>query len=57
MTFILTVLSPTDMFPDSLYKKYVLPYSLKALGPSLIWLKIQISLFLPEIKLLKDARG
>jgi signal transduction histidine kinase len=56
ITFILTVLSPTDIFPDSLYRKYVLPFALKALGPSLIWLKIQISLFLPENKLLKNVK-
>jgi hypothetical protein len=56
LTFILTVLSPTDMFPDSIYKKYVLPYSLKALGPSLIWLKIQISLCFPENKLVENVK-
>ncbi len=50
MTFILTILSPTDIFPDSLYQRYVYPFALKALGPSLIWLKIQYSLFLKEMK-------
>lgn len=55
VTFILSVLSPTDIFPDILYRKYVLPFALKALGPSLIWLKIQIHLFLPENKLPENA--
>lgn len=50
-TFILTVMSPSDLFPDSLYKKYVLPFALKALGPSFIWMKIQITLFWPSSKL------
>ena len=50
LTFVFTVLSPTDIFPDYVYRKFVLPYSLKALGPSLIWLKIQMSLFLPAKK-------
>jgi hypothetical protein len=48
ITFILTVLSPTDIFPSVLYKKFIVPYSLKALGPSLIWFRIQLSLMLPE---------
>ncbi len=48
ITFILTVLSPSDLFPDFIRKKYVIPYCLKALGPSLVWIKIQIFLFLPQ---------
>jgi hypothetical protein len=56
ITFILTVLSPTDIFPDFLYKKYVFPFALKALGPSLVWMKIQISLYLPDYKLLKNGK-
>jgi hypothetical protein len=50
ITFILTVLSPTDIFPPVLYRKFIVPYSLKALGPSLIWLRIQLSLLFPEKK-------
>jgi hypothetical protein len=57
LTFIFTVLSPTDIFPDFLFKKFVSPFALKALGPSLIWLKIQISLYFPENKLLKNVQG
>lgn len=48
ITFILTVMSPSDLFPHYLNKHYVIPYCLKALGPSLIWLKIQYSIFFPE---------
>jgi hypothetical protein len=57
LTFILTVLSPTDIFPDTLFRKYVHPYALKALGPSLIWLKMQVSFYLPEKILPENVRG
>ena len=43
-TFILTVLSPSDLFPVYLRKNFVIPYSLKVLGPMLIFIKIQILL-------------
>jgi hypothetical protein len=56
LTFILTVLSSTDIFPDFLYRKFVFPFALKALGPSLIWLKIQFSLYFPENNILKYAQ-
>ena len=50
ITFILSVLSPTDIF-DILIPKFkeevIQRYALKALGPSLIWIYIQISIFLP----------
>jgi hypothetical protein len=55
ITFILTILSPTDIFPDYLRREFVYPFALKALGPSLIWLKIQIFLFVPDIRLMKNA--
>ena len=57
ITFLLTVLSPTDIFPDILYKKYVLPFALKALGPSLIFLRIQFSLYSPQSNLQKNDQG
>ncbi|MFQ5584422.1 MAG: glycosyltransferase family 87 protein, partial [Calditrichia bacterium] len=44
-TFILTCLSPTDLFPRFLRDNFVLPFELKALGPILIWFKIQYTLF------------
>lgn len=37
---ILTSFSPSDLFPQSINKNYVLPYALKALPCFLIWLKI-----------------
>jgi carbon starvation protein CstA len=55
ITFILSVLSPTDIFPDYLREKFVKPYALKALGPSLILIYIQISFFFPQ-KQVPDAR-
>lgn len=56
ITFILTVLSPSDLFPAYLRRTFVLPYCLKALGPSLVWLKIQFTIFLPQ-KQLKIVHG
>lgn len=38
--FILTSLSPTDIFPCYIRKTYVIPYALKALPCVLIWFKI-----------------
>lgn len=38
--FLLTSLSPTDLFPMFLKKEYIVPYALKALPCTLIWLKI-----------------
>ena len=42
--FILTVLSPTDLFPKYLRNTFVIPYCLKALPCVLVWLKIQFKL-------------
>jgi len=56
LTFILSVLSPTDIFPDYLKEKFVKPYALKALGPSLIWIYIQISFFMPKKQLSNESR-
>jgi hypothetical protein len=44
--FILTVMSPSDLFPKYIRETYVLPYSLKALPCVLIWIKIQFNLIL-----------
>ena len=38
--FVLTILSPTDLFPRALREAFVVPYVLKALPCILIWLKI-----------------
>lgn len=38
--FVLTSLSPSDLFPRFLRQNYVLPYALKALPCILIWLKL-----------------
>lgn len=44
--FILTSLSPTDIFPRSVLNEWVIPYSLKALPCILIWIKITYELIL-----------
>lgn len=40
LTLILTVFSPSDLFPRSIRINYVIPYKLKALPCVLIWFKI-----------------
>lgn len=42
--FILSSLSPTDIFPKYLRDSYVIPYALKALFPTIVWLRIQTKL-------------
>lgn len=49
-TFILTVISPSDLFPIYIKKNYVDPYVLKAVGPILIFIKIQVSLIQNYVK-------
>lgn len=41
LAFVLTVLSPTDLFPASLRRTLVVPYALKALPCVLIWVRMQ----------------
>lgn len=38
--FILTSMSPSDLFPSFIKKQYVVPYALKALPCVIIWLKL-----------------
>ena len=40
LAFILTSLSPTDIFPSSIRREIIIPYALKALPAVLIWGKI-----------------
>jgi len=40
LCFILTSMSPSDLFPRSIREAYVIPYALKALPVSLIWLQL-----------------
>jgi len=51
LAFILTSLSPTDLFPKVVRDSMIIPYQLKALPCVLIWIKIQIDLwFMSEPK-------
>lgn len=50
ITFILTVISPSDLFPAFLKKNFVDPYKLKVLGPMLIFIKIQVYLIYTYVK-------
>ncbi|WP_199139584.1 glycosyltransferase family 87 protein [Pedobacter sp. ASV12] len=49
--FVLTSLSPSDLFPRYLKETYVKPYSLKALPCILIWLAIIYQLIVEKFKL------
>ena len=40
LVFVLTSLSPSDLFPAYLRKEWVQPYALKALPVALVWLKL-----------------
>jgi len=44
LTFVVTILSPTDLFPAFIRQKIVEPYTLKALGPTLVFLLLQYEL-------------
>lgn len=48
--FILTSLSPSDLFPAYIRKEYVQPYALKALPVALIWFKLSYELILKDYK-------
>ncbi|MCC6385310.1 MAG: DUF2029 domain-containing protein [Bacteroidia bacterium] len=52
LTLILTILSPTDLFPREIRNSWVVPYSLKALPCILIYFKITYDLLKP-VKLSK----
>jgi hypothetical protein len=45
LMMILTVLSPTDVFPRALREAYVYPYGLKALPVTLIWIYVMGAMF------------
>jgi len=49
-TFILTVISPSDLFPAIIKRNFVDPYKLKVLGPMLIFIKIQVYLVYTYVK-------
>lgn len=46
--FILSSLSPTDIFPRALREQWVIPYALKALFPTLIWLRLSFELLFSD---------
>lgn len=50
LAFLLTILSPTSLFPESIRDHYVIPYTLKVVPCILIWFKILFDMmrFNPE---------
>jgi Glycosyltransferase family 87 len=49
--YVVTVMSPSDLFPALIRKNYIAPYSLKTLPCLLIWLKINIQIIFPNFRL------
>lgn len=56
-TFVLSSLSPTDIFPRYLRETWVVPYALKALFPSLVWLRVSYELLTRDFKQLDRHLG
>ncbi|MBQ9364114.1 MAG: hypothetical protein IJT97_11985, partial [Bacteroidaceae bacterium] len=59
--FILTSMSPSDLFPAYLRKTYVIPYSLKALPITVVWFKLCYEMLTkdyaaPKTKTSKDSQ-
>lgn len=52
--FILTSMSPSDLFPAYLRKTFVQPYALKALPCAIIWLKLCYEMCIKDYKLSKQ---
>jgi hypothetical protein len=50
--FIFSVLSTSDVFPRSIRNSFVYPYSIKALGPTLVLIWLQIKFFMAPEKLM-----
>lgn len=50
LTFILTSLSPSDLFPAVVRKNFVQPYALKALPVALIWFKAVYELIVKDYR-------
>jgi hypothetical protein len=46
--FVLTSLSPSDLFPAWLRREWVQPYALKALPVTLVWLKLCWEIIIPD---------
>ena len=54
--FVLSSLSPSDLFPAYLRKEWVQPYALKALPITLIWLKLCWEMYTKDYKGLRPTR-
>lgn len=48
LAIVLTILSPTDIFPAFLRNQYVVPYALKAFPCILIWFRIQYDMLMMQ---------
>lgn len=51
LVFVLSSLSPSDLFPAYLRREWVQPYALKALPVVLVWLKLCYELYVREFRL------
>ncbi len=55
--FVITGMSPSDLFPKSLRNSYILPYALKALPIAIIWLKLSYELLVKDFVTLKVQKS
>ena len=55
--FVLSSLSPSDLFPAYLRKEWVQPYALKALPVTLVWLKLCWEMATKDYALVSDAKS
>ena len=54
--FVLSSLSPSDLFPAYLRREWVQPYALKALPVTLIWLKLCFEMYFRDYANLRESR-
>ena len=54
--FVLTSLSPSDLFPAYLRKEWVQPYALKALPVTIVWLKLCYEMYVKDYRTITNNR-
>jgi hypothetical protein len=56
LVFVLSSLSPSDLFPAYIRKEWVQPYALKALPVTLVWLKLCFEIMTKDYAAAKALR-
>ena len=55
LTFLFTLLSPSDIYPEFIRKMYFIPYTVKVIPCILVWLKINFELLIVNEKIKKSS--